>query len=90
MPLRLMTHPIVKMVPGSIWRFTLVDTASGPRPGEPAELASLLEMKGEKSAGNTAVSRMRPNAIREAAQLVTFQTAIAWRYGQLAEADGTP
>lgn len=62
---------------------TPVDTASGPRPGEPAELASLLEMKGEKSAGNTAVSRMRPNAIREAAQLVTFQTAIAWRYGQL-------
>ena len=62
---------------------TPVDTASGSRPGEPAELASLLEMKGEKSAGNTAVSRMRPNAIREAAQLVTFQTAIAWRYGQL-------
>ena len=62
---------------------TPVDTASGPRPGEPAELASLLEMKGEKSADNTAVSRMRPNAIREAAQLVTFQTAIAWRYGQL-------
>ena len=27
---------------------TPVDTASGPRPGEPAELASLLEMKGEK------------------------------------------
>ena len=46
-------------------------------------LVNLLEMKGEKSAGNTSVSRMRPSAIREAAQLVTFQTAIAWRYGQL-------
>ena len=28
---------------------------------------------------------MRPKAIREAARLVTFQTAMSWRYGQLLE-----
>ena len=33
----------------------------------------------------TAVQLMRPKAIREAARLVTFQTAMSWRYGQLLE-----
>lgn len=59
------------------------DPTSGPRHGEPAELAELLEMKGENPKEKTAVKLMRPSAIREAAQLVTFQTAIAWRYRQL-------
>lgn len=59
------------------------DSASGPRKGEPGELAELLEMKGADAREKTAVQLMRPSAIREAAQLVTFQTAIAWRYRQL-------
>ena len=59
------------------------DPASGPRKGEPDELVELLEIKGADSKEKTAVQLMRPSAIREAAQLVTFQTAIAWRYGQL-------
>lgn len=33
---------------------------------------------------HTAVKLMRPRAIKEAARLVTFQTAITWRYRQLA------
>lgn len=61
------------------------DPASGPRKGEPGELAELLEMKGTDTREKTAVQLMRPSAIREAAQLVTFQTAIAWRYKQLAD-----
>lgn len=63
----------------------LSDPASGPRKGEPGELTELLEMKGEKTKEKTAVKLMRPSAIRAAAQLVTFQTAIAWRYKQLAD-----
>jgi len=60
------------------------DKAAGPRKGEPDELAELLELKGVRSKEeNTAVRLMRPAAIREAAQLVTLQTAIAWRYKQL-------
>ena len=59
------------------------DPASGPRKGDPGELAELLEMKGADTREKTAVQLMRPSAIREAAQLVTFQTAIAWRYRQL-------
>jgi hypothetical protein len=59
------------------------DLAAGPHKGEPDELAELLELKGVSSRENTAVSLMRPAAIREAAQLVTFQTAIAWRYKRL-------
>ena len=62
------------------------DLAAGPRKGEPGELAELLELKGVSSKENTAVRLMRPAAIREAAQLVTFQTAIAWRYKQLVAA----
>ena len=59
------------------------DPASGPRKGEPGELAELLEMKGTDTREKTAVQLMRPKAIREAARLVTFQTAMSWRYGQL-------
>ena len=59
------------------------DPASGPRKGEPAELAELLEMKGHGGKEPSAVQLMRPKAIREAARLVTFQTAMSWRYGQL-------
>ena len=59
------------------------DPASGPRKGEPAELMTLLEMKGADGKEKTAVQLMRPSAIREAARLVTFQTAMSWRYGQL-------
>ncbi len=56
---------------------------AAPRKGEPEELADLLEMKGGDSKDSTAVSLMRPNALREAAQLVTFQSAMAYRYKQL-------
>ena len=59
------------------------DPASGPRHGDPAELAALLEMKGADTREKTAVQLMRPSAIREAARLITFQTAMSWRYGQL-------
>ncbi len=59
------------------------DPASGPRKGEPAELMELLEMKGNGGKEQSAVQLMRPKAIREAARLVTFQTAMSWRYGQL-------
>ena len=59
------------------------DPASGPRKGEPGELAELLEMKGTDTREKTAVQLMRPSAIREAARLITFQTAMSWRYGQL-------
>lgn len=59
------------------------DPASGPRHGDPTELAALLEMKGADTREKTAVQLMRPSAIREAARLVTFQTAMSWRYGQL-------
>lgn len=62
------------------------DLAAGPHKGEPDELAGLLELKGVSFRENTAVMLMRPAAIREAAQLVTFQTAIAWRYKQLVAA----
>lgn len=61
------------------------EPASGPRQGEPGELAALLEMKGDKDTAVTAIHRMRPKAIREAAQLAAFQKAIAWRYDQLAK-----
>jgi hypothetical protein len=59
------------------------DSAAGPQKGEPDALAELLELKGVSSKDNTAIKLMRPAAIREAAQLVTLQTAIAWRYKQL-------
>jgi hypothetical protein len=59
------------------------DASRGPRQGEPKELVGLLEMKGTDK--ENAVSLLRPMAIREAAQLVTLQTAIAFRYKQLLE-----
>ncbi|MDR2076749.1 MAG: type IV secretion system DotC family protein, partial [Desulfovibrio sp.] len=60
------------------------DASAGPRRGEPEELAGLLEMKGAEGK-TTAVTLLRPLAVREAAQLVTFQTAIAYRYKRLLE-----
>jgi len=60
------------------------NASAGPRQGEPQELAGLLEMKGSDGK-ETVVSLLRPTAIREAAQLVTLQTAIAYRYKQLLE-----
>lgn len=58
--------------------------ADGPRRNDPKEMAALLEMKGSETK-ETAVTLLRPLAIREAAQLVTIQTAIAYRYKQLLE-----
>lgn len=63
-----------------------VPKASGPRPDDPAELAELLDLQGTTSRKETAVTRLRPSAIRDAARMTTFQTAIAWRYGKLLEA----
>lgn len=63
-----------------------VSKASGPRPDDPAELAELLDLQGTTSRKETAVTRLRPSAIRDAARMTTFQTAIAWRYGKLLEA----
>ncbi len=60
------------------------DKGGEPLKNEPAELKNLLEEKNENKKQETAVSQMRPSAIREAAQLATFQKAMAWRYGQLA------
>ena len=59
------------------------DAGGAPRRDEPTELADLLEMKGQPAKEKTAVKMLRPNAIREAAQLMGFQSGIAWRYGQL-------
>ncbi len=50
---------------------------------DPEALATLLDMKGEKDKEKSAVMDIRPKAIREAAQLVTLQTAMAWRYETL-------
>ena len=63
-----------------------VPKASGPRPDDPAELAELLDLQASASRKETAVTRLRPSAIRDAARMTTFQTAIAWRYGKLLEA----
>lgn len=48
----------------------------------PPELNYLLNLKANKKVEST-VMLLRPNAIRDAAQLVTIQTAISWRYAQL-------
>lgn len=53
------------------------------RGGAPHELTELLEMKSSFGSNDTAVRQMRPTALREAAQLVTLQTAMSWRYAQL-------
>lgn len=59
------------------------DSASWPRHDEPSELVKLLEMRSMDGKEQTAIQLMRPKAIREAARLVTFQTAMSWRYNQL-------
>lgn len=62
------------------------EASAGPRRGEPEELAGLLELKGGASEKVNAAALLRPSAIREAAQLVTFQMAVAYRYKQLLDA----
>lgn len=48
---------------------------------EPAELGELLNMKADLTAKETtSVSQLRPQAIKEVAQLVAIQTAMKWRY----------
>lgn len=60
------------------------ELSDGPRADDPAELAELLEMQAPKSIKeNSAVNLLRPSAIRDAARLVTIQTALSWRYAQL-------
>lgn len=64
-------------------------SSSGPRPDDPMPLADLLDMRSISPAEDeSAVKKMRPSAIREAAHMVTLQSAIAWRYGQLLDAVG--
>ena len=64
-------------------------SSSGPRPDDPMPLADLLDMRSiSPSEDESAVKKMRPSAIREAAHMVTLQSAIAWRYGQLLDAVG--
>lgn len=66
-----------------------VPSSSGPRHDDPTPLADLLDMRSVSSSEDeSAVKKMRPSAIREAAHMVTLQTAIAWRYGQLLDAVG--
>lgn len=63
-------------------------SSSGPRHDDPPPLADLLDMRSVSSEDESAVKKMRPSAIREAAHMVTLQTAIAWRYDQLLDAVG--
>ena len=61
--------------------------SSGPRIGDPDPLITLLDMESvAPSADESAVKKLRPQAIREAAHMVTLQTAIAWRYKHLLDA----
>lgn len=62
---------------------TLMELKDETQNHETEELAKILEMEGVKDTEDTAVMRMRPQAIKEAAQLITFQTAMEWRYKQL-------
>lgn len=56
----------------------------GPRSSDPLELKELLSLQAAKSIKeNSAVNQLRPAAIRDAARLVTLQTAMQWRYAQL-------
>ena len=64
---------------------TGMDEGQPARNNEPHELKELLEVKNGAPKGESAVSQMRPSAIREAAQLATFQKAMEWRYGQLVD-----
>ncbi len=50
---------------------------------DPKALDTLLHLEGKKDKESSAVMDLRPKAIREAAQLVTFQTAMSWRYEAL-------
>lgn len=56
--------------------------SAAPQKGEPEELKKLLTLEQQESEAG-AVKNIRPSAIREAAQLVSFQTAMSWRYRQL-------
>ena len=67
---------------------TGMDEGQPARNNEPHELKELLEVKNGAPKGESAVSQMRPAAIREAAQLATFQKAMSWRYGQLVNETG--
>lgn len=64
---------------------TGMDEGQPARNNEPHELKELLEVKNGAPKGESAVSQMRPSAIREAAQLATLQKAMEWRYGQLVD-----
>lgn len=64
---------------------TNTDMGEPARKNEPAPLKELLDVREGSKKGESAVSQMRPSAIREAAQLATFQKAMSWRYGQLVE-----
>lgn len=60
------------------------EITDGPRNDDPLELKELLSLKAPKSIKeNSAVNQLRPSAIRDAARLVTLQTAMQWRYAQL-------
>ena len=59
------------------------ETNREPTDNVPPELHELLELENKSGSSETAVSKMRPAAIREAAQLATFQKAMSWRYSQL-------
>ena len=90
------TEPPVPMPPlaentntppsGTTISVTLPNASPTARADDPEVLRDLLDMKGTTSKNNSAVKALRPSAIREAAHMVTLQTAIAWRYGQLLDA----
>ena len=68
-------------------RVTDVIPSGGVTEKELVSLALSLEKKSEHPLAKAvllyAKEHMRPKAIREAARLITFQTAMSWRYGQL-------
>ena len=52
-------------------------------------LKNCLNFKAAPASPKPLFQKMRPSAIREAAQLATFQKAMRWRYGQLVDETGT-
>lgn len=62
----------------------ITSAPSTESPESTVALQNLLIMKA--SVPENAVAQIRPQALRETAQMVTLQTAIAWRYGQLIQA----
>ena len=68
---------------GTVIALTSPYTSSASRAAEPDVLRDLLDMKGTAAVKDNAVKQLRPSAIREAAHMVTLQSAIAWRYGKL-------